>query len=109
MVVLDSWDVRDMPAYARRVDHHLLVRVYGDSSGQDADIAARQQELEPFLERVLNAYDAAVKLDSLDDVLAGYQAIRSVRFRVLPYAGVDHAVLEFAMDIREETNVTVDV
>lgn len=109
MVILDRWDVSDMPAYARRTDHHLLLRVYGDSAGQDADIAARQQELEPFLERVLNAYDKAIKLNSLEDVLAGYQNITAVRFRVLPYAGVNHAALEFDLFVREETVVDKEV
>ena len=108
MVVLDRWDVGNAPSYARRVVHHLLLRVYGDPIGQEQDVAERQSRLEPFLERILNAYDAAVKLNSHADILAGWQRISGVTLRVLPYAGTSYTVLEFALEIHEETTVTVD-
>lgn len=109
MVVLDNWTVGHRPSDARQTVHHLLLRVYGTPTGQQQDVAARQEELEPFLERVLNAYDATVKLNGLSDMLAGWQGITAVRWRILPYAGTEYPALEFSLDIHEETIVTVDV
>jgi len=108
MVVLADWEVRNRPAYARRVVHRFSLRLYGSPVGQDEDLAARQAELEPFFERILNAYDAAVMLNDLDDVLAGWQGIPAVSWRIMPYAGIDYPVLDFTLEVREETNVTVD-
>ena len=104
-VVLGTWVIRDDEPYisGRRVEHNLKLRVYGNPHGQELNHAARQADLEPFFERVLDTYQQAMLLNELDG--SRYEAkITGCRYGVA--GGYD--TLEFDLLIVEKYIVTVD-
>jgi len=90
------------PNYTQReVTHTIMIRLVGEPLGQNIDHAARQERLEPFFERVLDAYDGAVQLGSLSGVHRS-----EIINAVANWAG-EYATIEFTFQITEKYNVTV--
>lgn len=88
----------------RKLHHHFALRLYGPGLGQDTGHASRQERIEPFFERILDAYDAALLLNELD--ASRYESlITAVRYTTIG----QYQVMEFELTVKEKYAVTVDV
>lgn len=106
------WAVPDTGEYSlysqngRRIDHHVIVRIYGTPIGQGADPEARLLELTPFVERISNLYLANQSLESTDYVVS--IDADSYQFVVAAYGKTNWAALEFRVTVTEkEDGVTI--
>ncbi len=86
-----------------RFDLHFVLQLWGDAIGQNMDVRTRLAKLDPFPERLRDAYAAHIKLDSTVDQCA----LTGGRFAVMAYGQIEHAMIEFDLDVVVKDAVTV--
>lgn len=106
LVAVRDGDIRDQANGLARLDHRLSVQVWGRPIGQDTSAAALIDELKPFVKRVRDAYNLAIRLNDLSGI--DHSMISAYRFDFRSYSKADtqHAVLEFDLTVTEKEAIT---
>lgn len=86
-----------------RMEYHFALQIWGDAIGQGKDYRARMAKLEPFMERVRDAYAAHITLNRECD----HCELTAGRITVAPYAEIPHVVLEFDLTVVLKEAVTI--
>jgi hypothetical protein len=106
LVAVRDGDIRDQANGLARLDHRLSIQVWGEPIGQGTSAAANIDALKPFVKRVRDAYNVAIRLDDLANI--SHSALTAYRFAVRTYSDpqVEHAVLEFDLTVTEKESIT---